>query len=105
MDVVLTVNAELAIFYFVACSVALQLHIHNRFWLLFCGELFYSLLFGAVTNEDLAILLGEDAVGGSEDRSLIHFGLEDINTPGRAQIHLVSDRNTSLRILAVPAIS
>ena len=32
-------------------------------------------------------------------------GLEDINTPDRARIHLVSSRNTSLRILAVPAIS
>ena len=26
------------------------------------------------------------------------FGLKDINTPGRARIHQVSSRNTSLRL-------
>ena len=50
------------ILYFEACSVALQLHIRNRFWRLFCGELFDTLLFGAMADEELAVLLGEDAV-------------------------------------------
>ena len=36
---------------------------------------------------------------GSGDRSLIHFGLKDINTPGRARIHQVSSRRDILRYL------
>ena len=35
---------------------------------------------------------------GSGDRSLIRLCLKDINTPGRARIHQVSSRNTSLRL-------
>ena len=41
---------------------------------------------------------GFGGVAGSGDRSLIRFGLNDINTPGRARIHLVCSRNTSLRL-------
>ena len=35
---------------------------------------------------------------GSGDRFLIRLCLKDINTPGRARIHQVSSRNTSLRL-------
>ena len=51
--------------------------------------------------QHLGILRAVTAIclpAGSGDRYLIHFYLKDINTPGRARIHQVSSRNTSLRL-------
>ena len=46
---------------------------------LFCGELFYSLFFGAVADEELAVLLGKDAVVDSlNDYSFGGFHVDNI---------------------------
>ena len=46
---------------------------------LFCGELFDSLLFGAMADEELAVLLGEDAVVDSlNDYSFGGFHVDNI---------------------------